>query len=334
MIIRYLTFACCLVTAIQASAAEKKSDKKPALVPLPQVFPVPKDNPSTTAKITLGKQLFFDPRLSGDNQMSCATCHIPEKAFADPVKTSKGKNGKRLTRNTPGLLNVAYYSVFTWDGRAGSLEEQALGPITSPVEMNQNLDELERELNAVPGYVTQFQNVFKTPVTRDGIAKAIAAFQRTLVSRDAPFDRYLKGDKSALSKRAQLGLELFTGEAGCIRCHHGPLLSDNKFYRLGFTFRDKGREAITRNKYDRYKFRTSSLRDIARTAPYMHDGSIETLDEVVMFYLRLSPVQTPEGMPLDIKSRQSVSLNDIDALVEFMKSLTGKPAKISPPDLP
>jgi cytochrome c peroxidase len=314
-----------------AFGQNKRAIEKPLLVPLPKKVPVSEENPTSAAKVALGKQLFFDPRLSGDNSMSCASCHIPEKAFADGKRFSKGNGGKRLFRNTPGLLNVAFYSVFTWDGRAKSLEEQAFGPITSPDEMNQDLGELEKELNAVAGYVQQFRRVLNTPVTRKGIAMALAAFQRTLISPNSPYDRYLQGDKSALSKRAQVGRDLFTGEAGCSRCHHGPLLSDGKFYRLGNSFRDKGREAITGKKRDRYKFRTPSLRDISRTGPYMHDGAIETLEEVVMFYLRLVPNRTPEKMPLDVEPIQSVTLDDLDAIVEFLKSLSGEPPKITPP---
>jgi cytochrome c peroxidase len=330
----YLWMLVWIIPLTCAFGQNKETTEKPLLVPLPKNVPAPKENPTTAAKVALGKQLFFDPRLSGENSMSCASCHIPEKAFADGKRFSKGNGGKRLSRNTPGLLNVAFYSVFTWDGRAKSLEEQAFGPITSPDEMNQDLGELEIELNAVSGYVKQFRRVFNTPVTRKGIAMALAAFQRTLHSPNAPIDRYLQGDKTALSQRARLGMELFTGEAGCSRCHRGPLLSDGKFYRLEHSFRDTGQEAITGKKSDRYKFRTPSLRDVSRTGPYMHDGAIETLNEVVMFYLRLVPNRTPEKMPLDVEPVQSVTLDDLDAIVEFLESLSGKSPKITPPKLP
>jgi len=208
---------------------------------LPEVAPSPADNLLTAEKAALGRQLFFDPRLSGDNSVSCATCHLPDKAFTDGLPRAKGTGGKELKRNTPTLLNAGFYTVYFWDGRAGSLEEQALVPIQSSEEMNQDLDALEKELNAIPGYVSQFQVVFGSRATRINIAEALAAFQRTLVSRNSPFDRYLAGDKKSLSEEAQHGWQLFRGDAGCVRCHAGPNFSDSKFYRLGTTFRDRGR---------------------------------------------------------------------------------------------
>ncbi|MEX0728695.1 MAG: cytochrome c peroxidase [Planctomycetaceae bacterium] len=284
-----------------AAQADQRTTQKPELVPLPQSVPSPKDNPATEAKVSLGKQLFFDPRLSGNNTMSCATCHLPEKAFGDGLARAKGHADKTLTRNTQSILNVGFYTRYLWDGRAKSLEEQALGPIESPDEMNQNLDELEQELNAVRGYVEQFQNVFGTNVTRDGVAKSLAAFQRTLVTKPSRFDRYLNGDKQALSFNEKRGLELFKGAAGCIRCHHGPLLSDGKFYRLGASFQDEGLASVTKKRDDKGKFRTPTLRNIAETGPYMHNGSMRTLDDVVTFYYRGVPRKTPDDLPLDIE---------------------------------
>jgi cytochrome c peroxidase len=200
--------------------------------------------------------------------------------------------------------------------------------------MNQDLPALEKELNAVPGYAAQFRAVFGTRVTTDNITKALAAFQRTLVSRNSPFDRYLAGDKSAISEEAQSGWELFRGAAGCIRCHNGPNFSDSKFYRLGTTFRDRGRGAVTGEKRDLYAFRTPGLRDVARTAPYLHDGSLETLAQVVEFYYRGAPIQPPDGMPLDIAPLLGQSYSEISAIVAFLESLTGEPPVISKPTLP
>jgi cytochrome c peroxidase len=304
------------------------------LVPLPQTVIAPKDNPTTPAKVELGKKLFFDPRLSGDNKMSCATCHMPDKACGDGLALSPGAGDKPLERNTQTCLNVGFFTTFFWDGRAASLEEQALGPIQSTVEMNQDLDALETELAAIPGYVTEFKDVFGTKPNKEGIAKALAAFQRTLVTEPSPFDRFLAGDKDALSAEAKRGLELFRGEAGCIECHNGPLLSDGKFYRLGVSFKDEGRAAITGKKEDRYRFRTPSLRNIAETGPYMHDGSQKTLDDVVTFYFRGIPDSGPDGLSLDAASLDGVSFSDIAPMVEFLKSLSGKAPKIIPPKLP
>jgi cytochrome c peroxidase len=302
--------------------------------PVPSTAPSPMDNPTTPEKTALGKQLFFDPRLSGDNSKSCASCHPPEKAFTDALPRAKGSGGKELSRNIPTLLNVGFYSAYFWDGRARSLEEQALFPIQSPDEMNQDLPALEKELNSVPGYAAQFRAVFGTRVTTDNIAKALAAFQRTLVSRNSPFDSYLAGDKSAISEEAQSGWELFRGAADCIRCHNGPNFSDSKFYRLGTTFRDRGRGAVTGEKRDLYAFRTPGLRDVARTAPYLHDGSLETLAQVVEFYYRGAPIQSPDGMPLDIAPLLGQSYSEISAIVAFLESLTGEPPVISKPTLP
>jgi cytochrome c peroxidase len=309
-------------------AAEPKSQKDKPLAPLPREVPAPKDNPTTPEKVALGKQLFFDPRLSGDNTTSCASCHDPKKTFGDGLARAKGRNGKTLGRNAPSLLNVGFYSSYLWDGRTSTLEEQALAPIQSPDEMNQDLDELEKELNAVPGYVAQFQVVFGEKVTRQGIAKALAAFQRTLVAKPSPFDRYLAGEKDAISDTAKEGMRLFMGEAGCVQCHRGPLLSDGKFYRLGVAQRDKGRGAFTGKREDDEKFRTPSLRNVAQTGPYMHDGSQETLYDVVAYYYR----NMPSG--LDVEPLLGQSFSEVSLLVDFLQSLTGETPDVSPPELP
>lgn len=304
------------------------------LVPLPQTVPAPKDNPTTSEKVALGKQLFFDLRLFGDNTMRCATCYLPEKAFGDGLPRAKGRDGKILARNTPSLLNVGFYSTFFWDGRAKSLEEQALMPIQAPDEMNQDLDALEEELNAVPGYVEQFRKVFGTGVTRDGVAWALAAFERTLVTKSSPYDRYLAGDQDALSVEAKRGLALFAGDADCIRCHRGSLLSDGKFYRLGLASRDEGRMVVSGKKEDKGRFRTPSLRNISRTGPYMHNGSRKSLAEVVEFYFRGVPPEAADGQPLDVQSLLSLTFTEIPAVVAFLESLIGEAPEVSPPELP
>ncbi|MCR9291381.1 MAG: cytochrome-c peroxidase [bacterium] len=323
------------LVGLASLSANSSPESDADLVVLPERVECPEDNPTTKAKVELGKQLFFDPRLSGDNSMSCAKCHLPDKAFADGLPGSLGFNGKPLTRNTPTLLNVGLYSTLLWDGRADSLEEQALGPIQSPEEMNQSLDELVVELNAIPGYVRQFEEVFGRPVNAEDLAKALAAFQRTLLARNSAFDRYLSGDKPALSDLARQGLELFRGDAGCVRCHHGPLLSDGLYYRLGIGGRrDLGRGAITQKREDLFRFRTPSLRNVAETGPYMHDGSKATLYDVVEFYYRSLPSQGPDGLELDIEPLVGRSYSEIDAIVVFLKSLSGTPVQVEPPQLP
>jgi cytochrome c peroxidase len=311
--------------------AQPKSDK--LMSPLPKTVPAPKENPTTPERVALGKLLFFDPRLSGNNKMSCATCHRPDKSFGDGLSLAKGASGKTLKRRTPSLLNVGFYSTFHWDGRVKSLEEQALLPIQAADEMNQDLDQLETKLNAVPGYAKQFQAVFGTKVTRDAIAKSLAAFQRTLVTGPSPYDRYLGGEKNALSHEAKRGRELFFGDAGCAQCHNGPLLTDEKFYRLGVSH-DKGRALVTGKAEDNYKIRTPSLRNVANTGPYMHDGSFKTLGDVLFFYFRGVPASGPDRLRLDIESLQGVPLSEMPDLMALLEAFTGEEPKITPPELP
>lgn len=307
---------------------------KPKLAALPDSSPAPENNPTTPEKAALGKLLFFDPRLSGGNDMSCATCHEPKKAFGDGLPKAKGHAGKTLDRNAPSLLNVGFHASYFWDGREQSLESQALMPITAADEMHQDLDELEKELSAVPEYVKRFKEVFDAPPSRENIAQALAAFERTLVSGPSPLDKFLRGDKQALSPLAEEGLRLFTGEAGCIRCHNGPLLSDGKAYRLGVGFGDKGLGGVTSKEDDNYKFRAPSLRNVSQTGPYMHDGSLKTLDEVVAFYYRGVPAIGPDGLPLDVEPLLGRSFSEIPAIVAFLELLSGELPDATPLELP
>lgn len=313
-----------LLTLAVALPAALGDDEFPALAPLKTAPASPADNPTTPAKVALGKKLFFDPRLSGSNEMSCGTCHLPDMAFGDGLRGSKGADGQVLPRNTPGLLNAGYQKSFFWDGRAESLEAQALLPITSVEEMHQSLDQLEVELSKDPEYRAAFQAVYGTGVSQAAIAKSLAAYQRTLWTPGAPFDRYLAGDDGAISADAKDGLRLFQEDAGCIRCHNGPLLSDGKFYRLGVSFRDRGRGEVSGRREDDYKFRTPSLRNVSRTAPYMHNGSLATLDDVVQFYFRGVPTSGPA--PLDVEPLVSQSFSDIPLIVAFLETLTADPA--------
>jgi cytochrome c peroxidase len=200
--------------------------------------------------------------------------------------------------------------------------------------MHQELGELERELRAVPGYVEQFRQVFGTEVTRDGISKALAAFERTLVTEPSAYDRYARGDRDALSPAAERGRELFFGDAGCVRCHSGPHLTDGKFYRLAVSFKDDGLAGVTGKTEDRAKFRTPSLRNVGQTAPYMHDGSLNTLEDVVTFYYRTAPATTVGSLPIDIEALLGRSYSEISDIVAFLESLTGESPAIVPPKLP
>jgi cytochrome c peroxidase len=297
--------------------------------------PVPADNPQTDAKVALGARLFFDPRLSADDTISCATCHDPKKAWAnhDPVDTGVG--GKKGNRNSGTVLDAAYMKFQFWDGRAASLEEQALGPIHNPVEMDETLEHVVSKLNAIPGYREQFQQVFGTGVTTDGIAKAIAAFERTVVSGPSPYDRYLAGDTSALSPEAERGLAVFRGKGRCTLCHFDEMLSDQVFHNLGVGMDkpnpDLGREAVTKNPRERGRFKTPGLRNVALTWPYLHDGSAKTLEDVIEFYDQ-GGLDNPQLDPW--MRRLKLSDRDKQDLVAFLTSLTGTLPEIAAPALP
>jgi cytochrome c peroxidase len=298
-------------------------------------LPIPSDNPQTEAKIALGAQLYFDPRLSADNTLSCATCHDPAMAWANHNATDTGIRGQVGNRNSGTILDAAYMKYQFWDGRAASLEEQALGPIHNPIEMGETLDNAVRKLDAIPGYRSQFQAVFGTGVTIDGIAKAIAAFERTVVSGPSPYDRYLAGDTTALSPSARRGLDLFTDKGRCVLCHAGPMLSDQSFHNLGAGMDratpDIGREAVTKNRRDRGRFKTPTLRNVALTWPYLHDGSAATLDEVLDLYNRggvPNPTLDPLIRPLGLTAGEKADLG------AFMEALTGALPTIAKPALP
>jgi cytochrome c peroxidase len=240
---------------------------------------------SSDPQVELGRRLFFDARLSRDGSMSCATCHDPRKRFSDGRAVAPGRNPVRVKRNTPALLNLEARAPYFWDGRASTLEEQALIPLTDPNEMARELSSLERELAADPQYAALFQQAFGSlGVTRVTLARALAAFERTLVSTGSRYDRYLAGDSSALTEEEVRGLRVFTGKGECTTCHDGPLLTDNGFHNIGVAGDDPGRREAGASP--RATFKTPSLRDVSRTAPYFHDGSAATLEEVIEHYAR------------------------------------------------
>lgn len=293
----------------------------------------PKDNQPTPEKISLGKQLYFDGRLSADNKVSCASCHDPAKGFSNGDKFATGVENKVGGRSSPTVINTAYQTFQFWDGRAKTLEEQALGPIQNPIEMNLPLDAAVAKLNAIEGYKKQFQQVFGTDVTSDGIAKAIAAYERTVLSGDAPYDKFKAGDKTALSEPAQRGMKLFFGAAHCSACHSGYNFTDNAFHNIGVPGKDVGREAISKALGDRGAFKTPTLREIARTAPYMHDGSLKTLEEVVAHYAKGGTPHEQldeEIYPLKLTPEQ------VADLVTFMKEGLSSPTypNHTAPELP
>ena len=326
-----LTIGAVFVAGVMAAQDPPAPRANPAL----PLVTVPADNPQTEAKVALGAQLFFDPRLSADGTISCATCHDPDKAWAnhDPVDT--GIEGRKGTRNSGTILDAAYMDFQFWDGRARTLEEQALGPIHNPAEMGETLENVVRKLDAIEGYRRQFNVVFGTGVTTDGIAKAIAAFERSVLSGPSPYDRYLAGDKSAMSAEAIRGLRIFNGKAKCKTCHGGPMLSDQGFHNIGVGMDrprpDIGREAVTNEPKDRGRFKTPTLRNVALTWPYMHDGSEKTLADVVAFYNRgglPNPNLDIFVMPLELTGDEQKDL------VAFLEALTGSLPKIASPGMP
>lgn len=277
----------CLSSSCYTAFAQGKSSASNIPSGLPELI-YPDDNSPTPAKIELGRQLYFEPRLSRDNTVSCASCHDPKKGWSNGEAVATGIDGQKGGRSAPTVINTAYQSLQFWDGRAPTLEAQALGPIQNPIEMNLTLPEAVARLNAIPGYKKQFRDVFKTDATSDGIAKAIAAFERTVLSGDAPYDRLTAGDEKALSPAAKRGWVLFFGKARCSSCHSGPNFTDNAFHNIGIGMQhekpDVGRAAISKLEGDTGAFKTPTLRDIDKTAPYMHDGSLKTLEEVVEHY--------------------------------------------------
>ncbi len=245
----------------------------------------PDDEPATAAQIELGRHLFFDPRLSASKTISCASCHDPAQGFSDGLAKGLGASGERLARNTPGLSNVGFGTLFFWDGRADSLEQQALGPITNLQEMALPSDAIVPRLQTVPGYRDGFASAYDDGLNLTNVTRALAAFERTLISRDSPFDRYAAGEREALSPEARRGLSLFVGEANCIACHHGPNFTNDAFHNVGLADqRDPGRSAIVAGASLQAAFKTPSLRNVALTAPYFHNGSIQTLEEVIRMY--------------------------------------------------
>ena len=271
----------------------------------------PKDNPPTAEKISLGKQLFFDGRLSADNKVSCASCHDPAKGFSNGEQFATGVEGQKGGRNSPTIINSAYGKLQFWDGRAKNLEDQAMGPVQNPIEMKMTVEAVVAKLNAIEDYKNQFQQVFGSDVTSDGMAKAIAAYERTVLSGDAPYDKFKAGDKAALSEAAARGMKLFLGKANCSACHAGASFTDNSFHNIGVLGTDEGRATINKSVGDKAAFKTPTLREIVRSAPYMHDGSMKTLEEVVAHYNKGGsphPQLDEELFPLKLTEAEAADL--------------------------
>jgi cytochrome c peroxidase len=293
------------------------------------------DNPLTAAKINLGKQLYFDKRLSADGSVACATCHDPGKGFSDDRPTSRGIKGQVGGRNAPVTINRLFSKEQFWDGRAASLEEQALGPVQNPIEMGNTLDGMVATLRTIPGYVKQFKTAFGTEVTKEGVARAIASFERTLLCGNSPFDTFEAGDRKALSEGAQRGLALFRGKAECVSCHVGFNFTEEGYENVGVGMDkpnpDLGRYSATKNEQDKGAFKTPTLRNIAASAPYFHDGSAMTLEDVIEYYDKggtKNPHLSSKIKPLRLTAQEKSDL------VAFLRSLSCPDLKVVAPALP
>jgi cytochrome c peroxidase len=284
---------------------------------------VPADNPLTVGKAMLGRQLFFDTRLSADGTISCATCHDPKHGFSNDKRVAEGILGKRGVRNVPTLLNRAYGTFFFWDGRASSLEMQALEPLENPREMGNDLASVLRYLQSSPSYRKSFEVNFADGVTAINLGRALATFERTLVLGSSRVDYFRIGEVQALNEGQRHGLWLFESRAGCWRCHSGQNFTDEAFHNTGVSWgklpADPGRFVLTKNETDRGRFKTPTLRGLVWTAPYMHDGSISSLEEVVDFYDR-GGVKNPNLdsfiVPLTLTKEEKADL------VAFLKGLS------------
>ncbi len=318
-----------LLSTLSIAMAQEPSAQQSAgpAVPLglPSV-PWPEDNPYSPARAELGKILFFDGRLSANGIISCAFCHDPAHAFAGSTALSVGVNGKLEGRHTPTLVNRAWGKSEFWDGRAPTIEAQMIGPITNPNEMGMTTEGVAQKVRSIKGYAPLFTSAFGDPViTYDRITKAIATFERTIATGNSPYDRYVAGDKSALTKQQKDGLDFFNKKGECAECHKGPNFSDEKFANLGVGMEranpDPGRAAITKKRSDSGKFKVPTLRDLAHRGQYMHDGSVKTLSEVLDLYAKgglpnphLDTRLTP--FYLDDETRR--------ALLAFLDSLNGE----------
>jgi cytochrome c peroxidase len=299
----------------------------------PGSIPFPKDNPYTATKAALGKKLYFDTRLSAANVLSCASCHSPAYGWGDGQPKGVGHGMKQLGRRSPSIVNAAFGQIFMWDGRAASLEEQALGPIKTDVEMNLPIEQLIARLNSIAEYGPIFQAAFPAGgISPENVAKAIATYERTVVSGRAPFDSWIEGEETTFSAEAKRGFVLFNTKAGCAECHSGWSFTDDSFHDIGLRDSDIGRGKFLPTVVKMQQaFKTPGLREISRRGPYMHDGLIPTLEAVVDHYNEGGvdrPSRSDLIKPLNLSKQEKADL------VAFMKTLTSEMDPTTVPVLP
>lgn len=324
----YTPWVLSIAAGVLLSACGKETPVQPSeqapVVSIPAGFPdlpVPPGNELTADRVALGKKLFYDKQLSRSGTVACGSCHLQEQAFCDPRRVSVGIDDLTGTRNAPALINLAYNKSFFWDGGVPTLEQQALVPILNPIEMNMTMGEVVTRLAADPEYVALFQRAYDTVPSTESVAKAIASFVRTLVSGNSRYDRVRRGEL-AFTDAESRGMTIFFGERGeCTHCHVGFNFTDNSFRNNGLykDYEDKGRYKVTEKDADVGKFKVPTLRNIALTAPYMHDGSLKTLEEVVEHYSsggKGGPTADPVIVPLNLTDQEKGDL------VAFLKTLT------------
>jgi cytochrome c peroxidase len=324
------------LAAASASLATRTSELRAGLEAYAPPAPAaqPADNAYSPERVELGRKLFFDPRLSRSGITSCGTCHNPSLEWGDGLAVGVGAGMKQLKRRTPTILNVAWAELLFWDGRADTLEEQALGPIQSPDEMNMDLSDMVQAVDGIAGYRQLFAAAYPgEPLAKETVAKALAAFERTVVSPPAPFDRWVAGDESAVSESAKRGFRLFDGKANCSACHSGWRFTDDSFHDIGVRSEDRGRGALFEHvPILQHAFKTPTLRNVERRGPYMHNGSESTLAEVIDLYARGGRVVRPsiaeEIRPLTLDPAERADL------VAFLESLTSEALPMNVPVLP
>ena len=307
---------------------------------LPETPPYPEGNAPNEARVALGKMLFFDNRLSGDGNMSCATCHNPMYGWSDNLPTAKGVKSMVLERATPTVINTGYNTIQMWDGRKATLEEQAMGPMEANAEMNMGIEALFTWLRDTPGYVAAFEKAYPGEgINADTLSRAIATFEREVVSDDSPFDRWVRGDGEAMTAQQVRGFRLFVekDKGNCAVCHSAPNFTDNGFHNIGLASfgvenPDVGRYAQKPLGLMKGAFKTPTLRDITRTAPYFHDGSAATLREAVQHYVDGGVVKT--NLSPNFKDGLALTDQEVDDILAFLQALASPPMKVTLPLLP
>ena len=322
-----------LPTSIAVANVDAKAKKYFSEYKRPSKIPYPKDNQYSKARVELGKILFFDPRLSASKWISCATCHNPALSWGDGLPKGIGHGMNPVGRRTPTILNLAWGELMFWDGRSDSLEDQALGPIEAAGEMNLPHDELITRLKSIASYKPYFDRAYPGEgITTKTVGRAIATFERTVVSGEAPFDRWIKGNKKAVSESAKRGFVLFNEKAECSVCHSGWRFTDDGFHDIGVPGKDKGRGAVLQVADLNFTFKTPTLRNVDHRAPFMHDGSEATLEDTIDLYNEGGRVRRPTISP-NVKKLGLTSQEKRD-LVAFLKTLTSQDKAVKIPMLP